>query len=66
MSKILLARFDEARIEKISRIQKSTGLTVSQLFRKFVDVAEVETLRLNLSANANDDTTGQGKNVVAA
>jgi hypothetical protein len=43
-------------------------LTVSQLFRRLVDAAEIKPLEINvnLSANANDDTTRQGKNVVVA
>ena len=68
MTTVLQARFDEDRLKKISRIQADTGLTVSQLFRRLIDAAEVKPLEINvnLSTNANDDTTGQGKSVVVA
>ena len=68
MTTILQARFDEARLQKVSRIQQATGLTVSQLFRQLIDVVEVKPMEatINLSTNANDDITGQGKNVVVA
>lgn len=69
MTTILQARFDEARLQKVSRIQKATGLTVSQLFRQLIDVVEVKPMEatINLSTNANSDVnTGQGSHVAAA
>ena len=66
MTTLLQARFDEARLRKINQMQAATGLTVAQLFRRMVDAAEVKPLEINvnLSTNANDDTTRQGSNVV--
>jgi antitoxin component of RelBE/YafQ-DinJ toxin-antitoxin module len=68
MTTVLQARFDEARLKKINRIQADTGLTVSQLFRRLVDAAEIKPLEIsvNLSTNANDDITRQGSNVVVS
>jgi len=68
MTTILQARFDEARLKKINRIQADTGLTVSQLFRRLIDVAEVEPLKVNvnLSRQANSDTEAVRSRVAAA
>jgi hypothetical protein len=58
MTTVLHARFDEARLQKISRIQQATGLTTSQILRKLIDVAEVQPFdaTVNLSANAASTT----------
>jgi hypothetical protein len=68
MSTVLQARFDENRVKKINRIQQETGMSVSELFRRLVDAAEIKPLEIsvNLSANANDDITRQGSNVVVS
>ncbi len=46
MTTILTARFDEKRLQKVSQIQADTGLTVSQLFRRLIDVAEVKPVEM--------------------
>ena len=69
MTTILQARFDEDRLQKISRIQAETGMSVSELLRRLVDAAEVKPLEINvnLSTNANSDVnTGQGSHVAVA
>jgi len=62
MTTVLQARFDEDRLKKISRIQADTGLTVSQLFRRLIDAAEVKPLEINvnLSTNSKSAETLQG------
>ena len=68
MTTILQARFDEDRLRKISRIQAETGLTVSQLFRRLIDAAEVKPLEVsvNLSTNAKSDAIRQDSTVAFA
>jgi hypothetical protein len=65
MTAILHARFDQARIAKVEQIQRDTGLTVSQLFRRLIDAAEVKPaeIKVNLSQKANSDTTLAGNGV---
>ena len=68
MTTILQARFDEVRLQKLAKIQQTTGLTVSQIFRKLVDVAEVKPMEATifLSTNANSDGIRQDLPVAVA
>jgi antitoxin component of RelBE/YafQ-DinJ toxin-antitoxin module len=60
MTTILTARFDEKRLQKVSQIQADTGLTVSQLFRRLIDVAEVKPVEMvvNLPTQITQLPTG--------
>ena len=61
MKTVLTARIDEARIAKVEAIQQSTGLTVSQLFRRLIDAAEVEPLKVTVNlGKAKSAETLQG------
>ncbi len=67
MTKFLQARVDEERLKKVNRIQEATGLSVSQLFRRLIDAAEVEPLKVTVNlGKANSDDTQQGKFVAVA
>jgi len=59
MTMILQARVDEARLQKVNRIQRETGMSVSELFRWLIDVAEVKPLEATaiLSTPAPSVTT---------
>lgn len=65
MKTTLQARFDDIRLNKLESIKAQTGLTTSQLLRRLVDAAEVEPAKINVNlfANAESDTTRQGKSV---
>ena len=60
MTTILQARFDENRLKKIFKIQADTGLTVSQLFRRLIDVAEVKPLEITADLSAPTTTLPTG------
>jgi len=68
MDTVLHARFDRKQVAKILQIQADTGLTVSQIFRRLVDVAQVKPLDATviLSANANSDTKALTSRVAVA
>jgi antitoxin component of RelBE/YafQ-DinJ toxin-antitoxin module len=68
MTVVLQARFDEDRLRKISRIQAETGMSISELFRRLVDAAEVKPLEINvnLSTNAKSDAIRQDSTVAFA
>jgi hypothetical protein len=69
MTKVIQSRFDEPRLTKLAVIQAKTGLTASALFRRLIDVVEVEPAKIavNLSRQANSDTeTLPGRVAVAA
>ncbi len=66
MTTILQARVSEHQIQKIESLKAQTGLTVSQLFRRLIDCAEVKPLdaKVILSTNAKSDVnTSQGSHV---
>jgi len=68
MDTVLHARFDARQVAKITQIQADTGLTISQIFRRLVDAAEVKPLeiKVHLFANAKSDVTLAGTPVAFA
>ncbi len=68
MDTIWHARFYRNQVAKILQIQADTGLTVSQLFRRLIDVAEVKPIETTviLSTNCNSDAIHQDAVAVAA
>ena len=68
MDTVFHARFDRNQVAKILQIQADTGLTVSQIFRRLVDAAQVKPLEVNviLSTKANSDVIRQDAVAVRA
>lgn len=69
MTRILQARVGDTHIAKLNALKSQTGLTTSQLFRQFIDLAEVKPaeIAVKLSKNANSDvSTYQGQHVATA
>ncbi len=55
---------------KVSELSEQTGMSTSQVMRSLIENARLElhpipSATITLSANSNDDTTRQGKSVVA-
>jgi|GEM_PF-6035031 len=67
-TEVLGFRVEPHHENKIRQIQERTGWKRSVILRRLIESAEVEPVKItvNLSANANDDTTGQGKCVVVS
>ena len=67
-TEVLGFRVEPQHETKIQQIRRQTGWKTSVILRKLVEAAEIEPAKItvNLSTNANDDITRQGKNVVVA
>jgi len=64
---VFRARVDARHQEKINRLLAATGCSnQSVLFRHLVERAEVDQPAINVSLNANSDTTRQGNSVAVS